>query len=347
MVDVPPGTFPTTMGERDRRIYPLGREILVDANAVQRSPAGAAVPHAVAAPRRTVRAEPDQVEPVLDAARTRRASRAGRASGRASPRGRPAPHVPHRAAVRADEVMVVPGQLLRQLEAPELLLGDHAPHDARLLERPRGCGTPSSASVAGAARICGIERGSPASPSRRDEVAPLRRVSLAHAAQPRLDRRVELGASCRALARGGAGAIGAPRLATAKTAAATSTIAPLSPGRPPARPRAPTTRWPRRSPPRAAPSAERPRRAAAPLATGSTISAAISRIPTTRIAATTTAAVSTGEHVVHECRRAAPRPAPSPRPSRRRTARGAATRSRPRRPPPDHEDHGHARTGRR
>ena len=65
-----------------------------------------------------------------------------------------------------------------------------------------------------------------------------------------------------------------------------------------------------------------------PLATGSTIIAATSRMPTIRIAATTATAVSTASSDVHERRRADRRRATIPRPSRPRTGRGGSTTSR-------------------
>ncbi len=305
VVDAPPGTFETDEWVRvTGPIYPLGSDILVQAESIEPiETARRALPHSVsfeghahdAARADQIEAVPNLREPAASREPIDGSIHRGLEVGRDR-------DVLHRAAVRADQMMMVLGELLGELEPRELTLRDRRDARRRPARAPRGCGRPSSADPFAPGRCrrwtaaCSLARGS----STRARAPPCIAGPRAQAIRDRRVQSVELPA---------ASPLRPPRLLIAS-----------HPERPRASPaddhedgggdqhdrrhpapsrrsaRAPVRRSIRRDPDR-----DRERRAIAgtserascALATGSTIIAATSRMPTICIAATTATAVST------------------------------------------------------
>src|SRR6185436_18354420 len=195
--------------------------------------------------------------------------------------------------------MMVLRQLLGQLEPREFPLGDHAPHHARMFQD-------REVPIGGALRGCrppghdvGHRDRFARAPQHVDQGSTLRSVSLTHSPQPRLDRRVEIARhgrhhrSASSVAGRRETTLRRVTETTANTAAAMRTIVPpgavpqILDAANPAITEDTLTAIDHRS-------VERNDRARiCPLATGSTIIAAISRMPTIRMAATTATAVNT------------------------------------------------------
>ena len=79
----------------------------------------------------------------------------------------------------ADQMVVMAREVLGELVARELLLGDHAADRARLLEHGEVAVHGALRQPATAARISGIARRAARAAQQLDELAPLRRVALA------------------------------------------------------------------------------------------------------------------------------------------------------------------------
>ena len=290
IVGLPPGSYPSDEWlQVTGAVYPVGREVLVAANTVQQIPrAFAALPHAVAAqsahrPTRSsrccTRANPARLAELSGS--SVRSSVVSRSAGTSTSRIVPQLHTPGDGGGR---------ELVRELVASVLLVGGHPPHDARLFERGEVAVRGALLHVARRLESAGSTAGSRRRPAAAREVAPLSGVALAGAAQARLHRRVELGAHAAPLT--AAGSDRRARLTTVNTAAATNTMEPLM------------DRWntcPMTTPTNAlaAPTTaatitvcRNERASSCAIATGNTMSAAISNSPTTFIPATMTAAVS-------------------------------------------------------
>ena len=304
VVDAPPGALQDNQwvqrhGEAlsARQRHPRGRERR-DADPA----AGAPLPHAVAqspARHRPIRSSrwPTSANPARAATRS-----SVRSSVRSTSAGNG--QVLHAPARSADQVVMVPGQILGELVPSVLVVGHHPAHHARLLEVAQ-------------VPVDGALREVPAAPQDlRDGDRAARRARgcpRAAGADPCIAARSRAGATRRCRAGRVATSVtpppprvtlrrATPRVTsatTAKIAAVISTMVP--PGRQIPDPRERETPRPPR-PRRSRSTSGACRRTIAPsswpLATGSTIIAAIRRMPTIFMAATTAHAVSTASRLL-------------------------------------------------